>query len=291
MNRPMNLPGPDPHAVKIAQAAQAEVAPATVILFGSRATGRYHRESDLDLLVVAGDAPLSAENRVYQTAQAYMRRHPPRLELNVIGMTRQKFNRCRRANQHIAGQAARYGVVMSNEELDGPAPPKGEEADGYPDHWPETGRRIERAETWNRSFNELTDLAHSHQELIGFTAQQAMENALKGWLSSYNDVRTFGHDLRQLWDDLLRLEDWSAPDPNEVYQAVAALFEYTYYPAPRDPAIPRDWLSNYAAIYRYGGTGHEMTAAELQELKERVNRAVAAVVNRIYALSGVARGS
>ncbi len=286
----MNRPGPDLHAIKIAQAAQAEVAPARVILFGSRATGRYHQESDLDLLVVAGDNPLSAENRVYQTAQAYMRRHPPRLELNVIGMTRQKFNRCRRANQHIAGQAARYGVVMSNEGLDYPTPSEAEDADGYPDHWPETGRRIERAQAWNLTLQDLTDMGHTHQEASGFTAQQAVENALKGWLSAHNDVRTFGHELRGLWEDIIRLEDWTEPELNEVYQAVAELFEYTYYPDSRDPEIPRDWLSNYAAVYRYGGTDHEMTAAELQELKERVNRVVESVVNHIYSRSGVDRG-
>jgi HEPN domain-containing protein len=291
----MTLNGPDPHAIDIAQAVQKEAGQATVILFGSRATGRYRQNSDLDLLVVTDENPVSAELRACHAARIYMKAHPPRLELNVIGMTRQRFDRCRRANQHIVGQAIRYGVVMNDERPDysdysyNADYSEEERHDSYPDHWPETSRRIERAETWNRSFNELADSEHSHQELIGFTAQQAVENALKGWLSAYNDVRTFGHDLRDLWEDVIKLEDWSDSSLNEAHRATTDLFNYIGYTELGNQEDPLDWLTNYAAKYRYEGTAHVMTATELQELKVKVNRVIGAVVSRIYAISEIDR--
>ena len=41
----MTGPNPDPHALAIAKAVQEEVAPDTVILFGSRAAGDYRPHS------------------------------------------------------------------------------------------------------------------------------------------------------------------------------------------------------------------------------------------------------
>ena len=87
----MTLNGPDPHAIDIAQAVQKEAGQATVILFGSRATGRYRQNSDLDLLVVTDENPVSAELRACHAARIYMKAHPPRLELNVIGMNPAKI--------------------------------------------------------------------------------------------------------------------------------------------------------------------------------------------------------
>ena len=114
-----------------------------VILFGSRATGRHHEHSDVDLLVVTdNDGPSSAGLNAYHINQDYLKVNPPRLEIGVIRMTRKDFDYCRRANQHIAGQAARYGIIMTDEILG--CPPDYD--DGYPDHWVETRRRIENAE-------------------------------------------------------------------------------------------------------------------------------------------------
>ena len=39
----------DQHALNIARVVQKEVAPAMVILFGSRATGRHREHSDVDI--------------------------------------------------------------------------------------------------------------------------------------------------------------------------------------------------------------------------------------------------
>ena len=274
---------PELHALNVARAAQQNAAPAMVILFGSRATGRYREGSDVDLLVVTDDDnPRGAEIRAYHAAREYMRANPPRLGTDVIGMTRAEFDRCRRANQHIAGQAARYGIVMNGETLAPPPPPP----DRYPDHWPETRRRIESAEAWQRSLADMVDAEHWHQELVGFTAQQAVENALKGWLSAHNDSRTWGHELLELWVDIQNIEDWSDDTLSEAYRALPELFRYTHYVDPGHPQEAKDWLTDYAARYRYGGTAHRMSASERRELNEKVSAVVVVAVNRIHGLSG-----
>ena len=272
---------PDPHALATARAAQAQLPDATVILFGSRAIGRHRSSSDIDLLVVTSERdPLGAEMRARKAALGYLKENPPRLPVDVIGITRNQFERCSKANQHIAGQAVRYGVNVSGEELH----PTSSDNDGYPDHWPETRRRIERAQAWNQSLADVIE--NQHQELIGFTAQQAVENALKGWLSAYNDTRTFGHELTELWEDIKDIEDWSDPDLSRASQTVNDLFDFTRYRNPDDPDEYKDWLTDYAARYRYSGTAYVMTSSERQELQRLVNQLVIDVVARIHRLSG-----
>lgn len=272
---------PDPHALAAAQVAQAQLPNATVILFGSRAIGRHRATSDVDLLVVTwDDNPLADEVRARKAALSYLKANPPRLPVDVIGINRTQFERCRKANQHIAGQAVRYGIVMNEEKLDHVI----SSDDGYPDHWPETRRRIERAQAWNQSLTDVVD--NQHQELVGFTAQQAVENVLKGWLSVHNDDRNFGHDLTELWDDVKDLEDWSNPDLVPVSDAASELFRFIQYSTPDNPDESRDWLTDYAARYRYSGTAHGMTGVERHELQRLVNRFVIVVVARLHQLSG-----
>ena len=279
----MSINTPDQHAIAIARAVQEKVAPDMVILFGSRATGRHHEHSDVDLLVVTKDeSQLSAGLNAYHINQDYLKVKPPRLEIGVIRMTRKDFDYCRRANQHIAGQAARYGIVMNDEILG--CPPDYD--DGYPEHWSETRRRIENAEKNNYSFNDLVDSNYWNQDAIGFLAQQAVENALKGWLSAHNDDRTFGHNLISLWRDIQNIEDWSNPELRRVYSPVSELFNLVEYEDPNRPDEECDWLTNYGVLYRYAGSSYHMSRHERLTLRENVNVAVAAIVERVHAISG-----
>ena len=276
---------PDRHALNVALAVQKEVAPAMVILFGSRATGRHREHSDIDLLVIAGDSSKrGAEIGARNAAYAYMKSNPPRLGLDVIGMTRKEFDYRRRAKQHVAGQAARYGVIMNGETL-GP-PPHYE--DGYPAHWPETRQRIQNAEEYHHHFNEMVDENHWNQKTLGFLGQQAVENALKGWLSAYNDDRTFGHDLTALWGDAEGIEDWSNPALGPLHESMTRLFDYIKYEDPMQTGEQTDWLTKYGVICRYAGASYQMTQEERRQLRERINDAVNSVIERVHAISGTA---
>ena len=320
---------PDQHALNVARAVQEAVAPATVVLFGSRARNRHRENSDVDLLIIAdGENPVGAEIRARNTAHAYLKANPPRLAVDVFSTTRGEFARCRRANQHIAGQAARYGVVMNahaylkanpprlavdvfsttrgefarcrraNQHIAGQAArygvvmngedldyPSGYQ-DSYPTHWPETRQRLENVEEFLHQFNQMVDENHWNQRLLGFSAQQAVENALKGWLSAYNDTRTFSHELVGLWTDIQNLEDWSGPDMEKLGNAVTGLFSCIQYEDPDRPGEAADRLTNYAVTYRYGRTFYRMTQKQRLELREAINDALAAIMDRIHAISG-----
>ncbi len=273
----------DQHALRVAAAVQNAVRPATVILFGSRATGNHFESSDIDLLVIsAGSNTRATELIARRTALDYMKANPPELNSDVITMTGEEFRRYRLANQHIAGQAANHGVVMSGEELRYGA----DYDDEYPAHWPETKQRLENAQEYQFHFNDMVVGNSGNQKLMGFVAQQAVENALKGWLSTFNEKRTYGHELRPLWDEVRQLENWTTPGLQELERVIDALFNYTEFEDPQAPGITMDWLSKYAVDYRYGRPSYRMTRDERSELKQLINDALNGIFERINQRSG-----
>lgn len=302
---------PDPTGLAIARAVQQALPHARVILFGSRARGDHRPNSDTDLLVVVPNTsnPQHDDGRADSAQRRYRQEHGIKTDCDVIVMTETEFNVCRKATQHIAGQAAGYGVDVSNasNDFDSPwndaeeyEPDRLDDADeavadileatdvplGYPNHWPATRFRLEAANEWATDLNELVEHNVSVQRTLGMAAQQALENALKGWLSTYNDDRTYGHDFGSLWQDIQRLEDFSAPATREIYHKVQALLDYTSYPDDSHPGGQSNWLEKYAGIYRYRGTPHLMTPEEKLELREKVNAAVAAIVAHVLRISG-----
>ena len=256
---------PDPHALGIAAHVQAAVRPDIAILFGSRAVGDYRDDSDVDILVITD-------------RQDHLGENPPRLQVAIMTMTRREFDRCRRARQHIAGQAAIYGVNMSGDTID-PRYSGGEE---HEEHWPETRQRIQNAEEWQRQLDQMVDENHWNRKLIGLSAQQAVENALKGWLSTHNDAGRYGHEIEDAWERINVLEnDWSDPTAQLAREAVEELLDYTRFPGPAGvvPGNTSNWLVLYAAVYRYGSPNHVMDRAEQ---REKVDQAVNGIIALIH---------
>ena len=91
----------------------------------------------------------------------------------------------------LAGQADHYGVAIGIERTNYGT----EYEDAYPDHWPATRQRLENTAEWSKQFNDMVDENHWNQKLMGFSAQQEVENALRGLLSVHNDPTTFRHGL------------------------------------------------------------------------------------------------
>ena len=218
---------PDPYAVAIAKAIQEAVQPDTVILFGSRAAGDHRPDSDLDILVVTDrENRVSAQLQAERSARYYMKANPPELELGVIAMDRRTFDISRRANMHIAGQAAIYGVVMSGEGLEYGY----DYEDEYPQHWSETRRRVRRPEECSYNLNHFVETDYYDKTLVGQTAEKALDNALKGWLSSLQDTGRYGHAIGAAWDKLQAIQDWDQPGMEQLYEAVQDAFDYTTSP-------------------------------------------------------------
>ena len=279
---------PDPQALAIARAVQNALPNDTVILFGSRAVGDYHEGSDVDLLVITdigGQQTASALGRA--AALRHMAKRKLQLPVEIIPMDQATFARCRRANQHIAGQAIIYGVPMRSERISY----SNQYEDGYPDHWPETQRRLRKAEEFCQTFDEMVERNDWNKDLMGFNAQQAVENAIKGWLSTLQNKDRFQHDLESAWakvEELEKLTDWSSEGSTEARDATRDLLAFTRYgdPVNEDPALTPNWLTLYAAVYRYGSSSHKFTQEEQESLQEKVDETVSRIMDVIHYNSG-----
>ncbi len=275
-------PNPDQHAIEIAGAIQKGVAPSIVILHGSRARGDYRPDSDLDLLIVL--APDTDQNAsAGQAAATYMHSNPPILDLDAVSIPLKDFQRLRRAKQHIAGQADHWGIYMSGYIMDFPC----DCPSGYPMHWPATQRRLENAAEWSKQFNDMVDGNSWNQKLLGFSAQQGVENALRGIISVYNDPAIFRHDLNRIWSHYLENHhDQAHPLSQELREAVDALLQYTAYPDPNSPTGYGNWLIDYATEYRYNRDPRPMGQDQKIELRVLVNEAIGRLADMTHRISG-----
>ncbi len=270
---------PDRIGVEVARAVQSAVTPDTVILFGSRARGDHRPNSDVDLLIISEAGPAAGMGLATRVARDYFRDHPPRLRVDVVTMDARTFNYCRRAKNHVAAQAMRDGVLMSDENLD----LSGAYEDGYPDSWPDVKERLQAAYRHLGAFGREIDHPDGVQEIYGFQAQQAVENAIKAWLSAAGLEYRSVHDLREVADQILR-------DPTEANTLAAAqlrlLIDYTSFPNPDRPAEQLNWLTLYAVNYRYSGTAFRMNDVDRDRFREEINLAVGTFINRSYELTG-----
>ena len=280
MVRPTPQPGnPDAVGMAVAKAAQDAVAPDTVILFGSRARGDHRPDSDVDLMVVANGNALSAMATARNAAKAYFEAHPPRLGIDVVPMERRSFEYARRAKNHVAGQAAREGIIMNGQELDS----GNQHDDGYPASWPDVKERLQAAYRQLGTFNRMMEAGDFPQEDYGFHGQQAVENAMKAWMSAADIGYGRVHDLA----DLARLILADAGEAQSLAGAqLRLLMAYTTFTDPAHPSGYDNWLTLYAAFYRYSGTAFRMNELDQAAFRQEINLAVHTFVNRAHELTG-----
>ena len=274
---------PDALGLAVARVARRAVAPDTVILFGSRARGDHRANSDVDLLVIGSGDKVTLKLCVQDAVQEYFNANPPELSVDVIAMSRERFAYCSRAQNHVAGQALRDGVIMSGETLDCAA----EHDDGYPVGWPDIRQRLINANRYLRSCTILMEQAPDDQESYGFFAQQAVENAIKAWISAADLSYRFAHS-----HDIAAIAGVILSDPEQAEtlagHQLRLLLEYTSYPSPK-PDHPKrilNWLTEYAVDYRYGGTGYRMDGLDRGRFRNEINLAVQTIINHVYDITG-----
>lgn len=280
MNNPTShVRAPDRTALEFAKAVQSELTEDTVILFGSRARGDHRPNSDVDLLIISEAGPGAGRGRAIRVAREYFRDNPPRLRVDVVTMDARTFNYCRRAKNHVAAQAMRDGVLMSDENLD----LSGSYEDGYPDSWPDVKERLQAVYRHLGIFGREIDHPDGIQEMYGFHAQQAVENAIKAWLSAAGLEYRAVHDLREVADQILA-------DPTESGTLAAAqlrlLIDYTSFPGAGRAGGPDNWLTLYAVSYRYSGTAFRMDDVDRDRFRAEIDLAVGTFINRAYELTG-----
>ena len=117
------------------------------------------------------------------------------------------------------------------------------------------------AERYLSDLEVLTENPRSSQELIGFTAQQALENALKGWISALDAEYRNTHDLTRLAEIVRQ------------------------HPAENDTSAGERlaWLTEYAVRYRYAGA--EVVMDDRFALLAAVKETVEAILARIRVLT------
>ena len=250
--------GADPKAVAVARAVYDAVRPESVILFGSRARGDYREDSDIDLMLIceerlSKDAYMKAQRAAGQAARDL---YGISYGVDLLSMRKTEYLRCRGGINHVAAQAARDGVDMNGEKED---------------YEPNAEQRFDWADVRQRVINtdrNLGDLetmvaAGVSQEAIGFHAQQALENILKGWISAIGAGYRNTHDLEELLKIIkTRPEEMDTPAGEEL-----------------------EWLTSSAVEYRYSGA--EIRMDDPVELHRVIARTVAAIEERIKELTGV----
>ena len=255
MPKPPTRRPPDPKACAVARAVGEVVHPARVILFGSRARGDFSPDSDIDLLIITGSDPVDQQTHQRTSAVAYRKveeLYGDSISVDLVRMSEGAFHDGRRARNHVAGQAARDGFDANGDKVTYDNP--------QPTNWPDIRQRMANAERYLSDLGVLTENPRSSQELIGFTAQQALENALKGWISALDADYRNTHDLTKL---IAIVRQHPAENDTSAGERLA-------------------WLTEYAVRYRYAGA--EVVMDDRFALLAAVTETVEAIIARIRAL-------
>ena len=248
----------DPKAVAVARAVYDIARPESVILFGSRARGDYGADSDIDLMVIySGQVSADTRRRARQAAmEATLRVYGDHLDADLVWMPRDRYAQCRNGINHVAAQAARDGVDMNGEKKS---------------YEPDAASRFDWADVQQRVINANRELAamdalisaDAPQEAIGFHAQQALENILKGWISAFGAEYGNTHELERLLSIVRdNQEGGSLPAGEELA-----------------------WLTEYSVAYRYEGA--RIAMEDHGEVYSRLGRVIQAAEGRVRELTGV----
>lgn len=268
-------------ALAAAAAAQEAVAPDLVILFGSRAHGDHRPDSDIDLLVIhRRHTALAAAHRAKVAARAGISAgHRDTPVIQITALSRENFRYACRADNHVAGQALRDGVIMSAADL-GDIPDR---ADGYPRSWPDVKERLIIAHRDLGYFNRMLADDFFGADAFGYYTQQAIENGLKAWISAAGLTYRRVHDIEELTSRLLTHPTEGATPAAAQLRGLLAATRYEELP---EPAQAANGLTKYAEIYRYTAGVFGMDAAEKEQFRRMVNETVAAATARAYQLTG-----
>lgn len=90
----------------------SEVAPETIILFGSRARGDARSDSDVDLLVVESEPFSPQRSRRREVARLYMALRGMAVSKDILLYSREEFDHFKNSLNHVVGRAHREGKVL-----------------------------------------------------------------------------------------------------------------------------------------------------------------------------------
>ena len=104
---------------------------------------------------------------------------------------------------------------------------------------------------------------------------------MKAWMSAAEIDYRLNHDLQEASELILN-------DPAECQTVAAAqlrlLMDYTTFEDSSHPNEYENWLTKYAVIYRYEGTGFRMDNLEKTRFRQEIMAAALTFVNRAHEL-------
>ena len=211
---------PDPTGLAAAAAMQELLAPAQVILNGSRAVGEHRPDSDVDLMAVYQDE--TARRLVEETLFGLPEGEPP---VHVYAITRAEFQGMAIMAQSFPGQAARYGVTADGQPLNyrPERQPSPVEIGAGADFW-KCLCTIELREFQLRA--EEKDDRPWTRRIGPLHAQYAMQRAIKRLLYLDNDSVRYRRDIAVMWRHIQSVRPVTMPERIEaVEQLLAATAE------------------------------------------------------------------
>ncbi len=201
MKSESQAPQCDPRALRVAQAVQQSTGIAQVLLFGSRARGDYHADSDIDLLLVHPEDHTVRETCHQSATQAVRKWYREPVSTDVVLVSPDLFASVQFGLNHIAAQAAKDGVTPMGHPYH---PPRGEP----PPQDPLRLEAMERAFHAGWKFETLQGLmregaqdryssAERFEMAFGEAAQGTLELALKALLAVRGETYGRHHQLER----------------------------------------------------------------------------------------------
>ena len=209
---------PDPIALDIAAAMQKLLAPAQVILNGSRAAGEHRPDSDVDLMAVFDDA--AARLLADEVLSGLLETPQDGPQVHVYTISRAEFEDLALRAQSFPGQAARHGVT-----------PEGKALDYRPEREPSAAELRDGADFWmNLGLVELREFQLDTDENRPFSwriaplhAQYAMQWAIKRLLYLDDDPVRFRRDIAVMWRHIQSVRPVVMPGRVEAVERLLAV--------------------------------------------------------------------
>ena len=255
-----SLPVYDRRVHHVARVAAQVARPLSLYLFGSRARGDYRPDSDIDLLMVMRQPcdPQTYGQTGVDAHRVIRAVYGRALDLDLLAQTQQTCLAMARARNHVVRQARREGVLMYGASL----PPYDENE--LTENWPDVLERIRATQSALNTMAYLLDGDPSTERWFGFLGQQALENALKGYLAALDMRYDHTHNLLKLIEQVNALADSTLQEPSAQWLK---------------------WLDQYAVEYRCAGAT-QGDIADRRTFYDDIQSVVADIRHRILTLTG-----
>ena len=203
-----SLGHPDPRAIAVARAVLEREGPEFTILFGSRARGDWDEESDIDLMLVTGEAPEDGQDDNCMEPPEYrslrpgngatLRAERAALEsygrptpVHLVWITPGEYRAGRSYRNSLETVAVREGVIMERDpEGHGRAEREPtEEQTEYRHDWTNYEERMKEAEghrrTLERALNDESADMDTEDSALGLAGERGIECAMKALLEAW----------------------------------------------------------------------------------------------------------